>query len=399
MKKVKNLRVAAALQAILLSGATLSAFVSCVDDDMEVADNPAIVSEIVDLDNSSKVEEVTTVQTDYVGDFSDETEDEYIDSDEVIVTDVNENESSEEKVTMTVSTTSNSEDKGTVKNEEGSKKTSKSTSKSGDVAGKSGDITTKVTDKKHGVTTKTTAKETSPVTKKTTVKITTTKPVTTKTITTEAKTEPKTEPITEPPVVTDAPRSDYNINEICYDANAFNYFANNLSIEMRTASDGTFYSMIQRGDTWTTFLPEAGYLLALLNYGSINDDVISEYFSQLPSDSVRACGDFVYFLGALQEKCGNRIDYERYTCDNCKYVGQYANTVEDNYHNGNFNNFIDDQIYNHNIDPLYLDSLAVRCIIDGYTSASLFEDEFMYCCNDFNDYFFSKALGNSYRIQ
>ena len=395
MKKVKNLRVAAALQAILLSGATLSAFVSCVDDDMEVADNPAIVSEIVDLDNSSKVEEVTTVQTDYVGEFSEEVEDEYIDSDEVIVTDVNENESSEEKVTMTVSTISNSEDKGTVKNEEGAKKSNKSTSKSGDVAGKSGDITTKVTDKKHGVTTKTTAKETNPVTKKTTVKITTAKPVTTKTITTEAKTELKTEPITEPPVVTDAPRSDYNINEICYDANAFNYFADKLCVDLKTTGDGSYYDFVNGSPLFN----ESKYLLALLNEGYINEDVLMTVFADFSSYDMDRSNSFFGDYLFHQSTMSNKVKFGLYSCDDCQY-GQYIDQINDAYLNNYFDQFASDQLVDGNIEQRYLDSTAIRVYFDlcDYHDLYTEDTDFFFETFPYMDKLESIVNGRSYSL-
>ena len=220
------------------------------------------------------------------------------------------------------------------------------------------------------------------------------KPITSKTTTISEST---TEVVTESPV-TEPVKSEYNINDICYDVNAFNYFADRLSVDLRTAGDGSFYPLVQFDSNYSNLRCEASYLLALLNYNSINDDVIAEVLSQFSSDSINSCIDFAYNLGSYQADLNNRINFYAYACDQCKYAAEYVNNVQGNFFDGNIGAFVEDQIYNNNIDPLYSGSLSVRCFIAGYTSSYAFLDDYVNSLNDYDDYIHNRVLGNSFSI-
>lgn len=249
------------------------------------------------------------------------------------------------------------------------------------------DKTTTHTTKTTKTTTKTT--KTTPDTTKTTTSKTTTRPTTSKTTTTVTTT---TEVVTEPPVI------EYNIDDISYNADAFKYYADMLSIDLRTDSNGNFYEFINLNGNYTNMYLEGRYLLALLNYGAVNDDVIASAFSEFNDDTFRSCINFLYSLGSLNSDLNINVYFDDYSCNSCKYVGQYANIIKDNYINNNMEEFISHEIDDGNIEQRYYDSLAIKCLLGGYGNGYLYSIEFDNCMYDFNDYLSQVALGKSLKF-
>lgn len=223
-----------------------------------------------------------------------------------------------------------------------------------------------------------TTKTTKPTTKATTstTKATTPKPTTTVTTTT-------TEAVTEPPV-----QQDYNINDICYSADAFRYFGDSLVNELKTDSNGTYYNLVGFKGVYTDLRVEGYYLLALLNYGAVNDDVICDVFNEFDKSKINSCIDFMDCLGSHSLNLNKKIDFEKISCDSCKYVGQYANIVEDNYCDNNIENFIAYEIDDGNIDQKYLDSLAIKVFLNAYGSDYLWDPKFEDASYEFEDYLY-----------
>lgn len=219
----------------------------------------------------------------------------------------------------------------------------------------SGSDTTKTTTKTTEKTTPTTKKTTTTTTKKTTT-TTTTKKTTTTPKPTETTT---TTTVTEPPVIT------YTINDICYNADAFNYFADLLATDLRTAPNGGQYLSVSTPYGHSSGVNEAKFILALLNNGAISADVLSKCLSDI-SGNFLTYSSFVTSFASYQMATGRTYNFSAYTCDNCRYVGDYINNIEVNYINGTYPAFFTDQITNNNINPQVYGNIAVRMFFWAY---------------------------------
>ena len=374
----RNLKLRA--KALMLSSIVLVPLAACDDTyDNEVA----YVDSIESTNSKTGTEGVSEYLTDVNNDATDGyVADDYVEDNEPVYTDavlvtdssnvfeVTTGKVDETTTETTLTATKASTNKGTTKSDTyitngkngGGSITPSTTKKSVVVTTvttkKSGSTTTKTTTKSTEKTTKTTEKTTKTTTK-TTTKATTTTPETT-----------TTELITEPPVVS------YNINDICYNADAFNHFAELLTVDLRNASNGVTYMDINTLYGPTSAYNEAKYILALLNSGSISADVLSTCLSGL-SGNFMSYWEFIDFIPNYQLSMGRTFDFSAYCCDNCKYVGNYINSIQNNYYCNTYSNFATDQITNNNINPQLSGNIAVKTFFGAYDSGYG-----IYPCND-----------------
>lgn len=220
---------------------------------------------------------------------------------------------------------------------------------------------------------------------------TTAQPTTTVTTTT-------TEAVTEAPV-TEPVQQNYNINDICYDADAFRHYAMELTNFMKTAPDGTYYNAFCINGRYTSLIDEGLGLLALLNYGYINDDVIANVFSKYDYYNFVDFQDFLYSLSVNNNE--SIIDFENYCIDRSK--GQYINFIQDSALNGTFSDFVNSEIGCQNMPQEYLQDLTIGCMYNAFGRGSVMcttEDDVNFVYTDsidmFNEYIYSIALGKSY---
>lgn len=233
-------------------------------------------------------------------------------------------------------------------------------------------VTTPVTKNPIETTKRTTATSKTTTPKSTTKKTTTTPKVTTTKVTTTTVTEP---PVTEPPAteppateppVTEPPATeppkrnpeDYRLEEIPYDAEAFNQLADRLKKELFNGCGvGTSY-----GGTYGEV--ESVCILALLNNGRINGDVLAQMLGNESTDAIGFCTRFIYTICQTQEICGSDVNFEKYTLD--PSVGQFLNSIDDAYRNGRINDVLYDMFMNGNIPGDYLYNPAILSIICSY---------------------------------
>lgn len=184
---------------------------------------------------------------------------------------------------------------------------------------------------------------------------------------------------------------DYRLEEIAYDAEAFNQYANRLKRELfngcgvDTPYGGTYGEV------------ESRCILALLNNGRINGDVLARMLGNKSSETIASCTKFIYRVCYTQELCGTDLNFEKYTLD--PSIGQYLNSIDDAYRNGRIEEVLYDMFMNGNIPNDYLYNPSVLPIINSYDKDSTqlyseFVDE--YCMNAYIDNLCNTVLGYSY---
>lgn len=217
-------------------------------------------------------------------------------------------------------------------------------------------------------------------------------PVTT--TTTPITEPPVTEPIvTEPPVTEPVWRDpdDYRLEEIAYDGEAFNQIAYRLQKDLLNGNGIEMEYGCTFGGT------EAAYILALLNYGKINDDVLGFNLGVNTADDFRKCNKFVYMINIVQEACGTDVDFEKYTLD--PSIGQFLNSIDDAYRNGTINDVLNDIFVNGNVPQEYMYSPSTLPIISSYdrnftyTNSNIVDET---CMNSFVDNLCGTVFGYSY---
>lgn len=398
--EIKNLSLNSRLKKILATavaaGITLTS-TGCgfSDGKTDVANNPAdIIHEVDDSkDNTTVSEESVHSQSNIpapIGvDNNDESKNE-LSEDDPIVTDYT--ISADEQYVTTESTTVIDNNKVT---EKGNNKVSSNGNKNNkDNKNNKGNSTDNNVEPKVTTSVKITttpAKHTKEPEKSTT----TTKATTAKTTTTVTTTT--TEPVTEPPV-TEPVQREYNINDICYDVNAFNTIAYELCKDIKLSKDGTLYRIIDTSYGSTVLDGESKYLLALLNAGSISDEVLAAVFAEYSADDIYNFGKFAASFGEIEKLYNLEVDFNNYACDDRKYVGDYINTMQYNVFIDNYVNFYNDQIVNGNIEQGLYDDVCVKSFYVAYNYSSGLPsiEEFDYSVMDYYNNLYLISHGNSY---
>lgn len=214
-------------------------------------------------------------------------------------------------------------------------------------------------------------------------------------VTTTPITEPPvTEPIvTEPPVTEPIWRDpdDYRLEEIAYDGEAFNQIAYRLKKDLLNGNG----IETEYGTVWGS--AEAACILAILNNGKINEDVLTYNLGMYTAEYLTICTKFIYKICYAQELCGTDLDFEKYTLD--PSIGQFLNSIDDEFRNGTINdkmydmfvngNYIEEHIYNPS-------TLPVICSY-GRNSYLLGSENVDYICMDaYIDNLCKTVLGDSY---
>jgi len=247
--------------------------------------------------------------------------------------------------------------------------------------------TAKVTTTKKPTTT-TTTKRTTTTTKKTTTTTTTTHaPIT------EAPTEPATEAPTEP--ITEAPTEyyevDYSFENIAHDSAVFRYHASDLKYELfHGISIDTIYGTTSCGT-------ECELLLAILNYGQIDDNVLQSVFQYYSESDIKNCQNFLYdYLGYAKKELGSNVDFTKYTLD--KTVGEYLNSLEQAADNGTIVDMIRNEWEGENIPEYPAIFLALESYDERYNGNQIIYPGTAngYIVDRTVDDIINKALGRSY---
>ena len=195
---------------------------------------------------------------------------------------------------------------------------------------------------------------------KTTITTKKTTPTTTKktTTTTKVTTTTKATTVTQPPV------QNYTIDDICYNADAFEYYAKKLLQELMYPNGGMYntYNGMDGEE-------EVRVILAMINNGYISQDVIREVFSKYPSDNIYNTYDYIKCLPYIEDYFGADVDYRNYCCTQRKYIGDYLMYIKGSYKNGSIQSVIKDQIVDNNIEQQY-DDVSIMMFYLGYDTAS-----------------------------
>lgn len=217
-------------------------------------------------------------------------------------------------------------------------------------------------------------------------------PVTT--TTTPITEPPVTEPIvTEPPVTEPVWRdpSDYRLEEIAYDPIAFAIFADSLKKDLLNGCGVP----TEYGTVWGA--TEAQCILAILNHGKINDDVLESNLGIHTAEDITNCTKFIYKICYAQELCGTDVDFEKYTLD--PSIGQFLNSIDDAYRNGTINEVLYNIFMDANILEQYLYNPSILPVLYSYdrNCTQINSDNVDYFCMDaYIDNLCNTVLGYSY---
>ena len=133
-----------------------------------------------------------------------------------------------------------------------------------------------------------------------------------------------TEPITEAP--TEYYELDYSFENIAHEPEVFAYYSRILNGELFQGRG------IQSIYGVTGAAAECKLLLAILNYGQIDDNVLQEVFSGYSESDIKNFQNFLYDIAFAKKELGSNVDFTKYTFN--KTVGEYLNSLEQAADNG-----------------------------------------------------------------
>lgn len=132
------------------------------------------------------------------------------------------------------------------------------------------------------------------------------------------------EPITEAP--TEYFERDYSFENIAHDVEVFAHHSRRLKRELFQGID------IQSIYGFTSGEAECELLLAILNYGQIDDNVLQGVFQYYSESDIKNYQNFLYEIAYAHKKLGSNVDFTKYTFN--KTVGEYLNSLEQAADNG-----------------------------------------------------------------
>lgn len=224
-----------------------------------------------------------------------------------------------------------------------------------------------------------------PTTKKVTT--TTTKPVTTAKPTTQKPTEP---PTTQPP----APVHEYVLENIAHDSSVFEYYARELKGELyQFRTYNSQYGSTAAGS-------ETELLLAILNYGQIDERVLQETLGGYSAENMVDYGNFLYNIAQMKKDYGANVDFTKYTLN--RTIGEYMNSLSNAADNGNLTDMIRNAWENDDMPEDCLNHPAPYIALASYDE--VYDNEQILNAFDANTYIvsekvdeiISKCLGRSY---
>ena len=168
-----------------------------------------------------------------------------------------------------------------------------------------------------------------------------------------------TEPITEAP--TEYFERDYSFENIAHDVEVFAHYSRILNGELFQGKG------IQCAYGYTGCETECELLLAILNYGQIDDNVLRCAFQYYSESDIKNCQNFLYnYLAYAHKKLGSNVDFTKYTFN--KTIGEYLNSIEQAADNGTLLNMIDDAWNNDNMPEDCLNHPAPYLALESYDS-------------------------------
>ncbi len=183
----------------------------------------------------------------------------------------------------------------------------------------------------------------------------TTTTTTTTTASTASTTTTTTTTTTNPPSIS----TEYKIEDIATDYNAFIVYANSLRMELtrggaiQTSSGNITYGVI-----------ETEVALAMLNDGYISDEVLKIVFSEDTVEDFENGAEYLYEWCDTEEKFGTDINYSKYTID--KEIGSYLNELDDAYRNGTAKEYLYDKFVSENISDKCVKNPAIWALSCSY---------------------------------
>ncbi len=189
---------------------------------------------------------------------------------------------------------------------------------------------------------------------------------------------------------TQAPISGYVLNDITTNADAFRHFAAKYNYDLLRGNG------IQLLEGVTYGSKDAPVMLAILNYGYINDEVIKEVFQDYTQAEVRQGIRMYYSTASLEEMVGTHVDFAKYTLN--KTLGADLNEIDTAYRNGQIDAFTYDIMVNCNIKQEYMTSPAYLGMLASYNKEKLISGETVdyQCMDEFGKYICNVALGKEY---
>lgn len=322
--------------AVLLMATTMMPLTGCYDDCEEpyemsksttdtIEDPTAEVlndeTETVNIEEPTEIyptDEYVNIETDLIYDITEDPT--------IFETDINYNEETTNETTNNNSsetTTSTTTERTEAFGSTTSTTTGETTSNTTDYTTITTDYTTITTDTLEGTTSTTTGETTSNTTDYTTM----TTETTTSTTTVATETEPQiTEPIP----------TEYTLDMIAYDINAFNYFAEEFAYDM-CYNSMAYYDGITYESTMSDGVKEAKVALAALNKQYIQNDVLHDAFEGYnESDWINGRIFITNFYS--YKKSNEKIDLNKYIID--KDLANLLNTIYYSAQNGNTDTYI-----------------------------------------------------------
>lgn len=150
-----------------------------------------------------------------------------------------------------------------------------------------------------------------------------------------------------------------NIEQITYDANAFKYYADCLNWDL-LQGNGIYMSY-----TDASFGGRECYVaLAILNNMEINDDVLCDVFSYYSKEELIHGCEYTYSIRAAQMLMGTDVDYSKYVID--EEIGQFLNTMDDKYRNGELYDFFKYYYFYGNLNEKCMNNSAIWVLGSSY---------------------------------
>lgn len=174
---------------------------------------------------------------------------------------------------------------------------------------------------------------------------------------------------------------DYSFENIAHDSEVLAHYSRELSIELYLNN----YVNKAAGNT-SVLIPvtenESKLLLALLNYGQINESVLQNILGSYSAEELKQYKYFLYNIAQMKKDYGANLDFTKYTLN--KKVGKYINSLSEAADNGKIPGIIKDFVKNKSIPSEVADNPAVYIALASYDRS--YGTNEMFTLNDANEY-------------
>ena len=194
------------------------------------------------------------------------------------------------------------------------------------------------------------------------------------------------ETTTQAPVIEEPVVDEFVLENIGTNVNVFNWYAQKLKFEiMGENAISTSYT------DYTTGAREAKLLLAMLNDGYINEEVLVQAFEGDTPDDLKNYTEFIYTITDIQDTFGTDIDFSDYTLE--REIGDYLNYVDEEYRYGDIEKVICDAFMNGEIPEICAYNPAVLSIMCSCDKNNTYITE-----QNTNNLFMNEYINNLSRI-